>query len=167
MINLKLFGLPRTGTNAIAYNVEQTWPGLVKVWHEETPSGEAVWQHGLPKVCDGIDGYLLTTKPLTPWLASMKRYGQCKTVEDLVRVWGTQNSEGIYRRWQSAVREFGGKSVIIDVTQEQSDMLDVLHLIEIFVDFPPVLNYHVEMHYMRRGADNGKKLSEELYRWPK
>lgn len=169
MINLKLFGLPRTGTNAVAYNVEQTWPGLVKVWHELTPSGEMVWQHGPPKVCEGIDGYLLTTKPLILWLVSLDRYGSKTglTRRDLVRAWGTQNAEGIWRRWRSAAREFGGESIIIDATQRQSDMLHALRVIEGFIGLPLVLNHHVEMRYMQRASDNGEKLSENLYQWPK
>ncbi|KKN03538.1 hypothetical protein LCGC14_1106790 [marine sediment metagenome] len=75
-IHLKLYGLPRTYTNWVAYNIMKTWPE-VKVWHNNGPSSpnaEAFWKHGEFRVVKGIDGYIHVCKNLKAWKSSMDRY---------------------------------------------------------------------------------------------
>ena len=72
-VNLKLYGLPRTGTNILAYNIMQTWPE-VKVWHNGSPSGRETWKHGSLIELDDIDGYLICLRDYDSWLQSMQNY---------------------------------------------------------------------------------------------
>ncbi len=75
-VHLKLYGLPRTYTNWIAFNIMKTWPE-VKVWGNNgpfSPDSEAFWKHGVMKEVKGINGYILVSKEWKVWKRSMKRY---------------------------------------------------------------------------------------------
>lgn len=82
MIHLKLYGLPRTYTNWVAYNVMKTFPE-VRVWHNNCPSdptGEKYWKHGVIIPVPSVDGYILVHKDLEEWRESMKRYLRIGTI---------------------------------------------------------------------------------------
>ena len=75
-IHLKMYGLPRTYTNWVAYNIMKTWPEI-KVWHNNGPfsvDAEAFWKHGEFKSIKGIDGYIHICKPFKAWKRSMRSY---------------------------------------------------------------------------------------------
>ncbi len=75
-VHLKLYGLPRTYTNWVAYNIMKTWPE-VKVWSNNgpfSPNSEAFWKHGVMKEVKGINGYIFIGKEWKVWKRSMKRY---------------------------------------------------------------------------------------------
>ncbi len=102
-IHLKLYGLPRTYTNWVAYNIMKTWPE-VKVWHNNgpfSPNAEAFWKHGQFKSVKGIDGYIFVHKTWREWKCSMERYLKLGLIKmDERFLWF------IYHGWQRDVNIF-------------------------------------------------------------
>ena len=81
-INLKLYGLPRTYTNWVAYNIMKTYPEI-KVWHNNSPlspNAEAFWKHGEIRRIKGMNGYILVNKVYKEWKRSMIRYLPLNTI---------------------------------------------------------------------------------------
>lgn len=64
-INVQVFGLPRSGTNLMAYMLDTCFDG-VRAWHGS--------KHGVPQLVNGMDAYVLITKTKLQWVASYKRY---------------------------------------------------------------------------------------------
>jgi hypothetical protein len=55
----------------------KTYPEI-RVWHNNSPSkpvGENYWKHGYMREVPDVDGYILISKGLENWCASMSRYG--------------------------------------------------------------------------------------------
>ncbi|MBW8034173.1 MAG: hypothetical protein FVQ79_00460 [Planctomycetes bacterium] len=102
-IHLKLYGLPRTYTNWVAYNIMKTYPEI-KVWHNNgpfSPNAEAFWKHGQFKSVKGIDGYIFVHKTWREWKRSMERYLKLGLIKmDERFLWF------IYHGWQRDVNIF-------------------------------------------------------------
>ena len=105
MINLKLYGLPRTYTNWVAYCVMKTFPEI-KVWHNNCPSdpkGEKYWKHGAIRRVPDVDGYILVFKTWELWCASISRYrtvGTLKLDERFLPL--------VFRGWREEAEHFEG-----------------------------------------------------------
>jgi len=164
MIHLKLYGLPRTGTNALAHNIEMTWPGIVRVWHDGSPSGDEAWKHGWPERVGGVDGYLLCHKPQGAWRQSMARYNHKHMITDdrlLAFVW-----EG----WMAIADLFEYEDTY-SVLQAASkgQMLFTLKGIEDRFGLPAPAVYYVEPKVLRRNGDVvpvGDRTLPQPYEWP-
>jgi hypothetical protein len=160
MIHLKLYGLPRTGTNIAAYNIMKTWPGLVRVWHNngpEDPDGENYWKHGEIKEVPGIDGYILCCRSWyenEQWKESFTEYLEKKTVCIDPR-WIEMLGDG----WWSEMASLGtkNKKSYLCVTGKPwgqlTGMEGLLKDVENRHGFPGPKKYHIDARRMNRCGD--------------
>lgn len=145
-MNLKVYGLPRTGTNAIAYNIMRTWPH-VKVWLDSGPeekdhSKKAYWRHGRFKVVPGVGGYIVTDRGYDDWLGAVTRYPNF----DERYAWFT---------WVGFGARFGGfyemnRGKVMKA--HHGHMGRTLERVQEKFGLPPA-EYHIESKYMRRNDD--------------
>jgi len=102
-INLKLYGLPRSYTNLLAYVVMSTYPEI-KVWHSNCPAeprGEKYWKHGQMIEVPSIDGYILCAKNRELWKISMMNYPRTSNLK-LDSVWW----DFVHSGWQRDAEYF-------------------------------------------------------------
>lgn len=161
MIHLKLYGLPRTGSNAVAHNIEMTWPGQVRVWHDGSPSGAAVWKHGPPVVLSGIDGYVLCHRPYREWRESFLRWnGPTRKRRDLNAV---IDERWLWPLWLGYEAALGGFIEHEDISWvahwhhkaiTPSVLVSLLGMVRCTFGLPEPEAYHVVRRYMARGGDD-------------
>lgn len=176
MINLKLYGLPRTYTNWIAYNLMKTWPDHVKVWQNNCPTdplGENHWKHGEIHEVGGIDGYILIVKEIGAWKRSMKKY-----MEQGMLFVDERFFDFIYLGWHKQAWDFWNKHIIeggeavfwMDPSlpqKPQGEMKALMEELELGYSFPDV-DYHIETKRMWRAGDAVPLegyLTEEEYKY--
>lgn len=151
MTHLKIFGLPRTGTNWITYSLRMTWPHHLMVWQNAGPqSGHKFWKHGEFKEVPGIDGYIHTMRSYEPWLESVTKY----------KGFDERYARFVYDGWTVNECEFGvdtktpiyGFWLPEDMDKRRSELRGMMQDIEEDYSLPSV-EYHIEERRLRRMGD--------------
>ena len=159
-IHLKVYGLPRTGTNAIAYNIMRTWPE-VRVWLDSGPeekdhSRKEYWRHGRIKIVPGVVGYIITSRRYDEWLEAVTRY---KGFDERYARW-------IVRGFDEDIERLVGRELHVFCRHEESMRVNMQRVDTVF-RLPKPSMYHIEGKYMRRNDDSvplDDWTTDEVYR---
>ena len=153
MINLKLYGLYRTGTNWAQHCTDQSFFGEVKIHHDT-----GAWKHGEIQRVKDMDGYILCSKDFKRWEQSMLRYMEDKGKGTVVI--DPRLLKILWDGWYGQAHDFRAENLnvfrlhlINNATRDRFRMSALLAEIAAAYELDKSGGFHIEERVMRRNGD--------------